>query len=165
VAFCAFLVDGAASNWSAAQVREGGGSDAAAAGAFAAFACGLVLGRVYADSVVRRIGPAVTVRAAGVLAALGVAGALLASAGGPALLGWFVVGIGIAPVAPTVMRAAGTTARVPAPVAIAAVTTIGYLGSFTGPPLIGGLASVGGLDAALCVLLLACAAVSLLARR
>jgi hypothetical protein len=34
-------------------------------------------------------------------------------------------------------------------VAIAAVTTIGYLGSFTGPPAIGALAEVLGLSAAL----------------
>lgn len=37
-------------------------------------------------------------------------------------------------------------------VAIAAVTTIGYLGSFTGPPLIGALAELSSLTLALALL-------------
>jgi hypothetical protein len=49
-------------------------------------------------------------------------------------------------------------------VAIAAVTTVGYLGSFTGPPLIGALAEASDLSSALGVLLLAAAAAALLAR-
>jgi hypothetical protein len=53
---------------------------------------------------------------------------------------------------------------VPAPVAIAAVTTVGYLGSFTGPPLIGALAEASDLSTALGILLLAAAAAGLLAR-
>jgi hypothetical protein len=34
------------------------------------------------------------------------------------------------------------------------VTTVGYLGSFTGPPLIGALAEVAGLSAALGLLVI-----------
>jgi cyanate permease len=40
-------------------------------------------------------------------------------------------------------------------VAIAAVTTLGYLGSFTGPPLVGALAEVTGLSTALWLLVVA----------
>jgi hypothetical protein len=47
---------------------------------------------------------------------------------------------------------------VPAPAAIAAVTTVGYLGLFAGPPLIGVLAGFSSLPAALWLLV----AVSLL---
>jgi MFS family permease len=160
LAFAAFLVDGAASNWSAVQV---GGGEALAAAAFAAFASGLVLGRLAGDRVVGRLGPARAVRAAGVVAGLGVLCALLVP--WLALVGWFTAGLGIAPVAPTVMRAAGTKGAVPAPVAIAAVTTVGYLGSFTGPPVIGGLAAAVGIDGALALVLVACAAVAALAGR
>jgi hypothetical protein len=53
---------------------------------------------------------------------------------------------------------------VPAPLAIAAVTTVGYLGSFTGPPLIGALATLGSLSAALGLLVAVSAAAALLAR-
>ena len=49
--------------------------------------------------------------------------------------------------------------------AIAAVTTIGYLGSFTGPPLIGGARRAAGRSAALGLLVAAAAATALLAPR
>ena len=44
------------------------------------------------------------------------------------------------------------------------VTTVGYLGSFTGPPLIGALAGPLGLTAALALMALAALAAALLAR-
>jgi MFS family permease len=160
LAFAAFLVDGAASNWSAVQV--GGGEVLAAAG-FAAFASGLLAGRLVGDRTVARLGPERVVRLAGAVASVGVLAALVVPS--LALAGWFAAGFGIAPVAPVVMRAAGTKGAVAPAMAIAAVTTVGYLGSFTGPPLIGGLAAVIGLDAALGVVLLACAAVAALAAR
>ena len=47
------------------------------------------------------------------------------------------------------LGAAPGVAGVPPAVAIAAVTTVGYLGSFTGPPGIGALAGATGLDASL----------------
>jgi hypothetical protein len=49
--------------------------------------------------------------------------------------------------------------------AIAAVTTVGYLGSFTGPPLVGALAEAGSLTAALGLLVVVSGAMVLLAPR
>ena len=49
--------------------------------------------------------------------------------------------------------------------AIAAVTTLGYLGSFSGPPLIGALAELTGLSRALWLLVAAAALPVLLAPR
>jgi MFS family permease len=62
-----------------------------------------------------------------------------------------------------VLDAAPHAGSLPAPVAIAAVTTVGYLGSFTGPPLIGALAELVGLTAALGLTLLASLLIALLA--
>jgi hypothetical protein len=55
-------------------------------------------------------------------------------------------------IAPTVLGATPGATGTPAPVAIAAVTTVGYLGSFTGPPLIGVLAGATSLPTALWLL-------------
>jgi hypothetical protein len=52
----------------------------------------------------------------------------------------------------------------PPGVAIAAVTTIGYLGSFAGPPLIGAV-PIDGLSNVLALLVMAAAMSALLARR
>jgi hypothetical protein len=157
LAFCTFLVDGAASNWSAVHVRHLGAGEGMAAAAFAAFASALAVGRLFGDRRVRG-GAARAVRCAGLVAAFGVAIALLAPGAVLAIAGWAVVGLGVAIVAPTVMRAAG-----PSPASIAAVTVVGYLGSFTGPPLIGGLSTLVALDAALGVLVAASLAIAALA--
>ena len=55
--------------------------------------------------------------------------------------------------------------RLAPPVAVAAVTTLGYLGSFTGPPVIGALAELTGLSAALGLLVAAALVVVPLAGR
>ena len=63
---------------------------------------------------------------------------------GPGLAGWAIFGLGVAAFAPVVLGAASQVAGVQPPVAIAMVTTVGYLGSFTGPVINGGLAFLAG---------------------
>ncbi|HEV2870706.1 MAG TPA: hypothetical protein VG409_04710, partial [Actinomycetota bacterium] len=82
-----------------------------------------------------------------------------------ALLGWAVLGAGLAAIAPAVLGAAPSATPLPPPVAIAAVTTLGYLGSFTGPPLVGALAELTGLSTALTLLVAAAFLPVVLARR
>jgi MFS family permease len=155
-AFCAFGLDGAASNWSAVDLRiEHGAPAALAAAAFTAFALALAAGRVVGDRLVARHGRLRVVRVSALVTAAG--GALVALAPGAAagLAGWAVVGLGLAAVAPTLVGAAPGAVAAPPATAVAAVTSIGYLGSFSGPPLIGGLAEAAGLSTALLVLVAA----------
>ena len=81
-----------------------------------------------------------------------------------ALAGWALFGLGLAAVAPTVLGAAPRAGDAPPAVAIAAVTTIGYLGSFTAPPLVGALAEASSLSTALAVLVVVAALLVVLAR-
>jgi MFS family permease len=184
IAFCAFLVDGTAINWSAVHVREEGAGPALAAAGFTAFALAVALSRLAGDRALARFGRAKTVRGAATVTAAGGALIVLAPAPEAAVVAWALLGAGIAIVAPAVLGAApaaatsgdtarssgettpsrGDTARSPG-VAIAAVTTVGYLGSFTGPPAIGALAGAVGLDAALGLLAGGAAAATLLAAR
>jgi MFS family permease len=164
IAFCAFLLDGGAFAWIAVQLRASGAEPALAAAGFTAFALALAAGRLAADRLVDRHGRARVVRGGGALAAAGVATALVAPAPPLALAGWAALGAGLAPIAPAVMAAAPDASRLPAPKAIAVVTTIGYLGSFTGPPLIGALAAPLGLGTALGLLAVAAVSAALLAR-
>jgi MFS family permease len=159
LAFCAFGLDGAAYNWSAVDLRsEHAATAAVAAAGFTGFALSLAVGRLFGDRLVARFGRVPVVQACGMLACGGGVLVVLAPGAGVALAGWALFGLGLAAVAPTVLGAAPRTGDAPPAVAIAAVTTIGYLGSFTGPPAIGGLAQAGSLSTALTVL----AAVSLL---
>jgi MFS family permease len=163
IAFCGFLIEGTAIQWSAVHVRTEGAGEALAATAFAAFALAVAAGRVLGDRVLDRLGRSRAVRAAGVLAAAGCVVAMLAAGPLVALAGWAALGAGVAIVAPAVLGAAPGVSELPSPVAIAAVTTVGYLGSFTGPPAIGALAELTNVSAALGLTLAACVAIAALA--
>jgi MFS family permease len=166
VAFCAFLLDGAAYNWIAVQVRaERGAAPGVAAAAFMLYAVTLAAARLAGDRLVARFGRLAVVRGSALVAA---AGSTLAVAGPgvPAALGgWALFGLGIAAVAPAVLGAAPAAGDAPPAVSIAAVTTVGYLGSFTGPPAIGAIAGPVGLSAALGVLPVVALVAALLAPR
>jgi hypothetical protein len=150
VAFCATLVSGAAENWSAVHLRtERGAGAGPAAAAFTAYALALAAGRLCGDRLVARHGRVRVVRAGGLVAAAGAAIAVTAPAVLPAFAGWVLLGLGLAATTPAIIGAAPGVSDVPVPAAIAAVTTVSYLGSFTGPPLIGALAQRAGLSAAL----------------
>jgi MFS family permease len=165
VAFCAFLLDGAANQWSALHLRVvHGASPWLAAAAFTAFALTLTLGRLAGDRVTARLGRSRTVLAAGLVTAAGGTLAIAAPNAALAVAGWAVFGLGLAPVVPVVLGATAEAGDSPAPVAIAGVTAIGYLGSFTGPPLVGVLAGVGSLPSALLLLVGVALTATLLAR-
>jgi MFS family permease len=163
IAFCGFLIEGAAIQWSAAHLRGEGAGHGLAAAAFATFALAIAFGRLVGDRVIERAGRSRSVRGGGLVAAAGVALAMLAPGPAIALAGWGLLGAGVAVVAPAVLGAAPDVSPLPAPVAIAAVTTVGYLGSFTGPPAIGALAELTSVSAALVVALAAAAAIAALA--
>lgn len=166
IAFCAFLLDGTANNWSAAQLHgERGAAPALAAAGFSAFTAALALGRLAGDRLVARFGRLRVVQASGLVATAGAALAVAAPTAIPSLLGWATLGAGLAAIAPAILGAVPAAARGPLPVAIAAVTTLGYLGSFTGPPLVGALAELTGLTRALGLLVVAALVPVLLARR
>ena len=107
------------------------------------------MGRLFGDRLVARFGRARVVQGSGAVAAAGSALAVAAPSSAPSLVGWALFGIGLAALAPTVLGAAPDAGDLPPAVAIAAVTSIGYLGSFTGPPAIGALAEFTELSAAL----------------
>src|SRR5215212_7028476 len=71
-AFCAFLLDGAASNWSATQLHdEHAASPALAAAGFSALTAALALARLAGDRLIARLGRLRVVQASGLVAATG----------------------------------------------------------------------------------------------
>ncbi|MGY1732119.1 MFS transporter [Geodermatophilus sp. SYSU D01045] len=169
VASCAFLVDASATQWVAVHLRtdHGAGPGLAAAGLLAVTAA-LVVGRLPGDRLLLRYRRATVVRGCGLAVAAGAGLAVLAPTAGWALAGWAFVGLAVAPLAPVVLGAAPDAPRrrsagIPAPVAIATVTTVGYLSSAAGPPAVGALAEGVGLSAALLLVVLAGLAAAVLA--
>jgi predicted MFS family arabinose efflux permease len=150
VAFCATLVTSTAENWSAVALREQhGAGQALGAATFTAYALAQAAGRLAGDRLVARHGRLRVVRTGALVAAAGAAAAVLSPGVPLAIAGWVLVGLGLAAVTPAIIGAAPRLSGMPVPSAIAAITSISYLGSFSGPPLIGGLATLAGLTAAL----------------
>jgi hypothetical protein len=87
--------------------------------------------------------------AGGLVAAAGFVLAVLAPVLPLALLGFALVGLGAANIVPVLFSAAGRQTSMPASLAIAAVTTLGYAGILVGPAAIGVVAQQIGLPAAL----------------
>src|SRR3954453_13758411 len=135
LAFCAFALDGAAYNWSAVDLRSEPHAPAAlAAIAFTGFSLALAVGRVFGDRLVSRLGRQRVVQACAGVAVAGSTLVVVAPNAALGLAGWALFGLGLAAVAPTVLGAAPRLGDAAPATAIAAVTTIGYLGSFSAPP-------------------------------
>jgi len=138
VAFCVLFAEGAMADWTAVYLRDvaGAGPGLAAAG-YAAFSLAMAAGRSVGDPLTTRLGATRLVRVGGLLAAVGVAGALVFPGPWAAIVGFGAVGAGLSVVFQSVLAAAGRLAgNTPGP-AIAAVSTFGYAGFLAGPPLIG----------------------------
>jgi len=150
LAFCVTLADGAALNWSAVYVTDSlGGTEALGAVGLGVFLGTLTLGRLVGDRLVSRFGPVLVFRAGAVVAGVGFGGALLIDTPLAGLVGLGLLGAGIANALPLAIGAGSNAPGETPATAVARVSTLGYLGSFVGPVLIGSLASLSSLPVAL----------------
>jgi MFS family permease len=164
LAFACLLIEGAAADWSGVYLAdELGTGPALAALGFTAFSVTMTAGRLVGDRLVEAAGAVRVVRAGGLLAAAGFGLALATARPAAALVGFACLGAGMASIVPIVFRAAGSVPGVTAGIALAAVSSVGYLGFVIGPPVIGGVAEVTGLPAALGALVVLALAVIALA--
>ena len=162
--FLAMTSEGAILDWSALHL-EGSfriGPEYAAVG-FAAFSATMAAGRFSGDWMRSRFGGVALVRGSAFLAAAGLALALVVPSPAMAVLGFAVVGLGMANLVPVLYGAAGALPNQSTGSAIAAVATMGYMGFLSGPPLIGFVAEATSLQLALGLIVLACVLVGLAA--
>lgn len=116
----------------------------------------MALGRFGGDAVRARVAPIPLMVLSGVLAAAGMAMALLVPAAQAGLLGFALVGLGLSNVVPVLFSAASRIPGMAPAHGIAAVSAVGYLGMMAGPPLIGLVAEHSSLTLGLgCVVLFA----------
>jgi len=164
LAFACLLIEGASADWSAVYLHEDLGSTAAVAAlAFTAFSVTMTLGRFYGDRLVDRFGPVTLVRVGGTLGMVGFALALLVGSPAAGIVGFACLGVGMSCIVPIAFRAATMAPGISPGLGLAAVSTTGYLGFMTGPPLIGGLAELVGLPNALVLVVLLAGMVAILA--
>jgi len=163
--FVVFLTEGALLDWSALLLIDARGFEPAWGGlGYAAFAAAMTVGRLTGDRVVHAVGGLPVLVVGGLLAASGFAAALLAPFGWLALAGFALIGIGSANIVPVLFSAAGRQTRMPANLAIAAITTLGYAGVLAGPAALGFIAEAAGLAQVFALLGVAMLVVPLTAR-
>jgi MFS family permease len=164
IGFAALLGEGAIADWSGIFLRDARAADpATAAYGFAAFSLCMAIGRLAGDWLVGRIGTVNTVRGGGLVAAAGLATALLGPSVGLALVGFAGVGLGLSIVFPLLVSAAARRNEVPCGAAIGAVSTLGYFGFLAGPPLLGFVAHGTSIGTALWIVVALCAGIAALA--
>jgi MFS family permease len=168
VAFASMLCEGAVADWSANYLRNELGAGAAFAGlGYAAYALAMVAMRLSGTVWQRRFANTTVLPVLAMVFALGTSVAFALGQPIVALAGFAAMGIGLALIVPSAFSAAGAANDSPANAgsAIATVAALGWLGYVSGPPLIGHLADLVGLGAALWLLPLLAVVIAVITRR
>jgi MFS family permease len=153
IATLALLSEGEMQHWSGVYLRRTLGLSALLGGSgVAVFYGAMAVGRMGAALVISRFGNRRTLLGAGLLAAGGMTLALATREPLLVVAGFLVVGLALSAVVPIAFSVAGDIAPGRAGAAISVLTTLGYGGFLLGPVIVGGLAEVIGLRAALGVI-------------
>jgi fucose permease len=162
LALCSLMAEGALGDWAAVYLSDdlAAGAGFAALG-FAAFSLAMAAGRFLGDRTVRRYGGPTVLAVGSGIAAVALAAALWLGNPIAALVGFAVIGLGLANAVPILFSTAGKIADTPPELAIAAVSTAGYCGFLFGPPVIGVIAERFTLGGGLAVVAIALTVIAL----
>jgi MFS family permease len=163
IAFCSMICEGAMFDWSVIYFKKVVLAQGAWMGAgYTCFMCTMALGRFVSDSFAEKFGLKKTLQVSGILIATGLLIAILLPNVYTAMAGFLLVGAGVSSVVPMIYSLAGKSKTMQPSMALAAVSTIGFVGFLIGPPVIGFLAQAFSLKVSfllvaamgLCVMLL-----------
>ena len=146
IAFCSMMCEGAMFDWSGIYFEKVVKADKALIGAgYTAFMLTMATGRFFADWFTNKVGLKHTLQMSGALTASCLLIAVLFPYLVTATIGFLLVGFGVSSVIPLVYSVAGKSKVLSAGTALAAVSTIGFLGFLIGPPMIGLIAGATSL--------------------
>lgn len=146
IAFCCMICEGAMFDWSGIYFAKVVKPDPTLVTVgYTAFMCTMATGRFVGDWVSFRLGMKKMLQLSGMMTAFGLLLAVFFPMFITATIGFLIVGAGVSSVIPIIYSAAGRSKIMSPGVAIAAVSTIGYLGFLFGPPFIGFIAQATSL--------------------
>jgi MFS family permease len=144
--FLGSVVEGSIANWSGIFLRDHFGVSAGVAPlSLTAFSAMMLLSRLFGDRLKMTHGARKLIFAGALVAAAGLFSAVFATEAQCALAGFALAGLGLSLIFPFVFSAAGRDG----PIALAGVATMTYAGTLIGPPLLGSVAYVLGMQAAM----------------
>lgn len=133
-----FLAEGAMLDWGALLINETKGVSIELAGSgYVAFALAMTISRMIGDQLVARIGERAALYAGILLTGVGVVVVSASSTFPIALAGMALTGFAAGNVVPVLFTMAGRQTVMPAALAIASASILGYLGVLMGPALVG----------------------------
>jgi MFS family permease len=146
IAFCGMVCEGTMFDWSGVYFQKvvQVPKELTTLG-YVAFMSTMAGGRFMGDRLAARLGVRRVIQLNGVLIALGLMTAVLFPSLLTATLGFMLVGIGVSTIVPLVYGAAGRSTTLSAGMALAAVSSISFLGFLLGPPMIGFIAEAASL--------------------
>ncbi|HEY4020696.1 MAG TPA: MFS transporter [Pseudonocardiaceae bacterium] len=150
IAFVGFVAEGSVNDWSAYYLRNiTRSAEAFASLGYFAFSITMIVVRLIADRMVRRVGVVRFIRAAAITTVAGFALLVTVRVSGVGLVAFAVIGIGVSGIVPMAWSAASKKRPESPGQAIAAVAACGYVGFLTGPVIVTGLTDWLGLPFAL----------------
>jgi len=146
IAFCCMLGEGAMADWTTIYLEKVSlvDRDWSPLG-LVAFSTAMMIGRLLGDGARERLGDSRLVQGSALVAITGLSLALVYPVIWTGMLGFFLVGIGLATIVPIAYSTAGNIPGLSPGVGISMVTSIGYAGFLVGPPVIGFLSDWQGL--------------------
>lgn len=147
IAFCSMAAEGAMFDWSGVYFKEVViAPQALVIVGYASFMIMMASGRFVGDRIIAKLGRKKLLQLSGLLVFTG----LMISVALPylvtATVGFLIVGFGVSSVIPTIYSTAAKSAKVAPGMALASVSSIGFLGFLLGPPLIGYIAQLANLQ-------------------
>ena len=151
------VAEGTAVDWSAIYSSSVlGASPSQAALTFTIFTMTMMIGRLTGDWVILKLGRVQLIRYTSLLGAVGLGVGLFLGTTFSAWLGFACLGFGLSNIVPIMFGQASRIPGVAAGTGIAGVATLGYCGFLLGPPTIGFLAELIGLQGALGLIVIFC---------
>jgi predicted MFS family arabinose efflux permease len=166
VGLLSFFIEGSIGDWSTVYLRSALHLSAAtAATGYAAFSLSMMTGCFVGDFLNMKLGATNLLQISGILVASGFGFALIGPTYTGAMIGLLIAGFGTSNMVAIILGAAARRSPRGVGAAIAAASSIGYLGFLVGPPVVGSLAGVVGLRIALALVVVAGTVIFLSARK
>lgn len=156
IAFCSMSAEGAMFDWSGVYFKEVvKAPHSLVILGYASFMIMMATGRFLGDRIIAEIGRKKLLQISGILIVAGLMTAVLFPYIITATAGFVLVGLGVSSIVPTVYSAAAKSSKVSPGMALAGVSSIGFLGFLLGPPIIGYIAQIAGLQYSFAVVAIA----------
>jgi len=146
IAFCSMASEGIMFDWSGIYFKDiVKAPPSLVILGYTSFMIMMATGRFIADYLIAKIGKKLLMQICGVLISSGLFMAVLMPYLVSSTIAFMMVGLGVSSIVPTVYSAAGRHPIIPPGIAIATVSSVGFLGFLMGPPLIGHISEAFGL--------------------